>query len=110
MLNLIRQDEGSIRWSVCEVLDLMAEIIQEEEKTVFFSTHITSDLEYVADSITFIHGGKIQFSLPKDEVFKKYLLVKGGTDLLDRDTRALSIGLREHPYGFEGLTDNSKRV
>ena len=93
-----------------EILELMSEIIQEEEKTVFFSTHITSDLEQVADYITFIHNGKIQFSLPKDEILEKYSLVKGGTDLLDDDTRKPFIGLRETPFGFEGLTDKPKQV
>lgn len=93
-----------------EILELLSGVIQEEEKTVFFSTHITSDLEQVADYITFIHNGTIQFSLPKDEIFEKYALVKGGKELLDADTRRLFVGLREHPYGFEGLTDDPQRV
>ena len=93
-----------------EILELMTEIIQEEEKTIFFSTHITSDLEQVADYITFIHNGKIQFTLLKDEIFEKYSLVKGGTDLLDPETRKAFIGLRETPFGFEGLTDNPKQA
>ena len=90
-----------------EILDLMAEVIQAEEKTVFFSTHITSDLEHVADYITFIHDGRIRFSLSKEEVFERYVLVKGGRELLDADTRRLFVGVREHPYGFEGLTDRA---
>jgi ABC-type multidrug transport system, ATPase component len=93
-----------------EILELMSEIIQDEDKAVLFSTHITSDLEQVADFITFIHDGKIQFSLPKDDVFEKYALVKGGTDLLDPDTRKPFVGLRETPFGFEGLTGNPKQV
>lgn len=93
-----------------EILELLAGVIQEEEKTVFFSTHITSDLEQVADYITFIHNGTIHFSLAKDEIFEKYTLVKGGKELLDADTRRLFVGLREHPYGFEGLTDDPKRA
>jgi ABC-2 type transport system ATP-binding protein len=93
-----------------EILELMSEIIQDENKTVLFSTHITSDLEQVADYITFIHDGHIQFSLTKDEIMEKYTLVKGRTDLLDPDTRKPFIGLRETPVGFEGLSDNPKLV
>jgi len=93
-----------------EILELLSEVIQAEEKTVFFSTHITSDLEQVADYITFIHEGRIRFSMSRDEVFEKYVLVKGGTELLDRDTRRLFVGLREHPHGFEGLTDDPQRA
>ncbi|AVX19637.1 ABC-2 type transport system ATP-binding protein [Carboxydocella sporoproducens DSM 16521] len=93
-----------------EILELLSEVIQEGEKTVFFSTHITSDLEQIADFITFIHDGRIQFSLTKDEVLERYTMIKGGTDLLDQDNRKLFIGLRETPYGFEGLTTEPKLV
>ncbi|MFO7265957.1 MAG: ABC transporter ATP-binding protein [Limnochordales bacterium] len=87
-----------------EILDLMLGLMQHEEKTIFFSTHITSDLEKVADYITFIHDGRILFSLPKDELFERYALVKGGRELLNADSRRLFVGLREHSFGFEGLT------
>ena len=93
-----------------EVLELLTGIIQDENKTVLFSTHITSDLEQVADYITFIHDGKIRFSLPKDDVLETYTLVKGGTDLLDADTRKPFVGLRETHVGFEGLSDNPEQV
>jgi len=93
-----------------EILELLSEVIQDENKTVLFSTHITSDLEQVADTVTFIHDGKIRFSLPKDELLERYTLVKGGTDLLDPDTREPFVGLRETPVGFEGLSDDPKRV
>ena len=93
-----------------EILDVLTDVIQDEEKTIFFSTHITSDLEQVADYITFIHDGSIRFSLSKDEIFEKYTLVKGGLDLLDADTRRLFVGVREHSYGFEGLTDRPTEV
>ena len=51
-----------------ELLDILYEIIQDEEKSVFFSTHITSDLEKVADYITFIHEGEIVLSMAKDDI------------------------------------------
>lgn len=89
-----------------EILELMAELIQDGEKTIFFSTHITSDLEQIADYITFIHDGRLRFSLTKEEIPDRYQVVKGGTELLDADKRKLFLGLRETPYGFEGLTDD----
>jgi len=87
-----------------EILELLSEVIQDENKTVFFSTHITSDLEQIADYITFIHDGRIRFSQPKDEILDQYRIVKGAKELLTPDTRKLFVGLRESPYGFEGLT------
>ena len=44
-----------------EVLDLLYDLMQEEDKTILFSTHITSDLDQIADYITLIQDGKIKF-------------------------------------------------
>ncbi len=63
-----------------EILDILYDLIQDENKSVFFSTHITTDLEKIADYITFINKGKMVFSENKDEVMEKYALVKGGID------------------------------
>jgi ABC-2 type transport system ATP-binding protein len=93
-----------------EILDILYNIIQDDSKSIFFSTHITTDLEKIADYITFINKGKIVFSKPKDEVLENFVIVKGGTDLLNRDTRKEFIGLRETKVGFEGLVDNKDKV
>jgi len=86
-----------------EILDILSEFIQDEKKSVLFSTHITSDLDKISDYITFIHDGKIVLSEGKDEVLDQYGIVKGGIELLDADIRKEFIGLRENRYGFEGL-------
>lgn len=93
-----------------EILDILYDIIQDEKKSIFFSTHITTDLEKIADYITFINDGKIVFSKPKDEVLESYAIVKGGNNLLDRDIRKEFIGIRETKMGFEGLSQNSKKL
>lgn len=48
-----------------EILDLLLEFIGDEEHSVLFSTHITSDLERVADYITYLHQGEVLFSESK---------------------------------------------
>ncbi|MCF6462129.1 ABC transporter ATP-binding protein [Clostridium sp. Cult1] len=93
-----------------EILDILYSIIQDENKSIFFSTHITTDLEKIADYITFINKGKVVFSKSKDEVLESYVIVKGGIDLLNMDTRKEFIGLRETKVGFEGLTDNIAKI
>ena len=93
-----------------EILDILYNIIQDDKKSIFFSTHITTDLEKIADYITFINQGKIVFSKPKDDVLESYKVVKGGTDLLDRETRKEFIGIRETSVGFEALTDNADNI
>lgn len=93
-----------------EILDILHNIIQDEHKSIFFSTHITTDLEKIADYITFINNGKMVFSKSKDEILDNYAMVKGGTALLNKNTRNQFIGLRETSVGFEGLTDNIDNI
>lgn len=87
-----------------ELMDILSYLIQDENKGIFFSTHITSDLSRVADYITFLNQGEIIFSTAKDEVMEKYGIVKGGKELLDMDTRKYFSGIRENQFGFEALT------
>ncbi len=88
-----------------EFLDILQELMEDEGKSVFFSTHITSDLERIADYITLIDGGKIRFSMTKDEMMERYSLVKGGRELLTESMKEKLIGFKEHAFGFEGLTE-----
>ncbi|WP_054711464.1 ABC transporter ATP-binding protein [Bacillus sp. JCM 19041] len=93
-----------------EILDILAEVIQDEEKAVFFSTHITTDLEQIADYITFIYNGEIVFSEDKESIQEHHFLVRGPTDLLDADIRNLFLQVRETSVGFEGLTNQAEIV
>ena len=58
-----------------ELLDRLSALIQDEKKTVLFSTHITSDLERIADFITFINDGHIIFSTDKDDILDNWNLL-----------------------------------
>lgn len=91
-----------------EVLNILHEIIQDENKTVLFSSHITSDLDKIADNIAFINNGKLVFNQVKDDVLLKYKIVKGPSSILDNELRSLLISCHETPVGFEGLSFNYK--
>lgn len=93
-----------------EILDILYRVIEDERKSIFFSTHITTDLEKIADYITFINKGKIVFSQSKDEILENYGIVKGGLNILDEDVRKEFIGIRETRVGFEALTDNMDKT
>lgn len=93
-----------------EILDILYSLIQDESKSVFFSTHITTDLEKIADYITFLNKGKIVFSKSKDEIMESYAVVKGGKNLLNSDTKKLFVSVRENNYGFEALTNEIQNV
>lgn len=88
-----------------ELCDMFSDYVLNEENSILFSTHITADLEKIADYITFILDGKIIFSGPKEDLLEKFLLVKGGLDELNAELRKLLIGLREYGTGFEGLIE-----
>jgi ABC-2 type transport system ATP-binding protein len=65
-----------------EVLDLLLEVIQDEGKAVLFSTHITSDLDRVADHVAILKDGRLVLSGAKDDLLESWALVKGGEELL----------------------------
>lgn len=89
-----------------QLLRKLLEILQDEGKTILFSTHVTSDLERIADYITFIHEGTILFSLPKDELLEKWGIVKGTAELLNGHHRDFFHGFRRNAFGVEALTSN----
>lgn len=93
-----------------EILEILQSLIQDENVGVFFSTHITTDLEKVADYITFINNGQIIFSRTKDDILEDYGIVKGGKELLDRDIRQMFLGIRENSFGFEALTNDINKI
>lgn len=90
-------------------LDILLAEVQDENKSVIFSSHITSDLEKIADYITFIQKGKIIFSEEKYELMEKYSVVKGDTSI-SGDFENLFQGIKKSKYGFEAITNNKKEV
>lgn len=63
-----------------EILDLFLEFIQDEEHSIFFSSHITSDIQKIADYVILIHQGKIIFEEQKDDLVYNYGIVKCGKE------------------------------
>ena len=88
-----------------ELLDELQDLIYEENISVIISTHITSDLEKIADFITFIKEGEVIFSISKDEILEEFKIVKGKNEDLNEEVEKLFLGLRKNSYGFEGLTN-----
>lgn len=63
-----------------EVLDLFWEFIQDEDCSIFFSSHITSDIQKIADYVILIHQGKIIFEEQKDNLVYNYGVAKCGKE------------------------------
>ena len=59
-----------------DILDIFQEFIEDGEHSILLSSHITSDLEHIADYITFINNGEVIFTKSKDELMENFGIVK----------------------------------
>jgi ABC-2 type transport system ATP-binding protein len=91
-----------------ELIDILYRVIQDERKAIFFSTHLTTDLEKIADFVTFIEGGRIVFTESKDALRERYRIVKGPIEGLTDRARGLCAGIRETRTGFEALSGSAE--
>lgn len=92
-----------------DILSELFSVVQDSESGVFFSTHITSDLDKVADFVTFIQNGKILLTTTKDDINENYALVKGPKSLLP-EVRGFVLRYRESEFGFEALTNQAFKL
>lgn len=86
-----------------ELLELLQELMVNERQTIFLSTHITTDLDKIADHIIFIHEGAILFQKTMEDIREQYFIIKGKADFMDADIRSLFVGLQETEIGFTAL-------
>lgn len=93
-----------------ELLDLLQELMVDSNQTIFFSTHITTDLDRIADYIAFIQNGKLLFNQNTEQLADEYAIVKGGNDLLDPDTEKYFINIKQANNGFTALTNQKSAI
>lgn len=86
-----------------ELLTWLQDFIADGQHSVLLSTHLTGDLERIADFLLYIRGGRQQFFGHVDDLLGQYVLIKGGLADLTPALRAALIGLRTHSEGFSGL-------
>ena len=86
-----------------ELVDMILDFMEDEENTVLFSTHITQDLDRIADYIVFIDEGQIVFEGLKDEFYDKFLLIKGGLEELEKIKNIKILGQKMTKVNFEAL-------
>ena len=95
-----------------ELLNDLQEYIENGKRSILFSTHVLSDLEEIADYITFIDEGRILISKPKDEMLEDYLLVKGEPGQITGENSKYLIGIDHKAYNFEALikTEDAEKI
>ncbi len=86
-----------------ELLDILAEYIEDESRGVLFSTHITADVERIADYVTILHNGCVWFSGTKDSLTEKYAVVKGSEEDIPLELKDKFIGFHAYRNGFDAL-------
>lgn len=89
-----------------EILDIFQEFIQDENKGIFVSSHITSDLEHIADYITFINNGEIIFSKTKDELLESYGIARCSKEQFDKIKKEDYIKYKKNKYEYDVLIEN----
>lgn len=89
-----------------EILDIFQEFIQNEEHGIFVSSHITSDLEHIADYITFINDGKIIFTKTRDDLLENYGIVKCSEEQFKRIDKKDYIKYKKNRYEYDVLIEN----
>ena len=90
-----------------EILDLFLEFIQDEDHSILLSSHITSDLDKIADHVILLDQGRIQFNLPKDKLEEE--CCKVFLEEIDENIRPYLKGIKRHANGYEALCINSTR-
>jgi ABC-2 type transport system ATP-binding protein len=93
-----------------QLLDILKEFMNNGGRGVFFSTHITSDLDKIADMLIMIDKGKIVFQEEKDRLLESYRIVKGDLKELTKDTEKLFMNISKTAFGFTGITNQLEAV
>jgi ABC-2 type transport system ATP-binding protein len=93
-----------------EILDMFLDFVQDEERAILTSSHITADLEKAADYIVFIHEGRVVFDKPKDELKYKYGIIKCGKAVFDSLEPDDVIAWRKQDYEWQALTADKEKA
>lgn len=101
--------DPSMREEFCEII---SEYMEDENHTVLFSTHITQDLESIADYIVFIDEGKIILSLEKDEFLEYFKILKCDLEHQNTINESAVLGkkINQHSVEFLVRADDMKAV
>lgn len=90
-----------------EVLDIIQQELIDENKTVFISTHIISDLEKIADYLVYLKDGEIVLNDFLDDILNKFQIVKGDSNQIDDELVSLAYYIEYNKTGYTVLTTHA---
>lgn len=86
-----------------ELREMLADYVMDGEKSVFLSSHITSDLEKICDYITFVKDGRVIACDEKDSLIDRHALLNCTKEALKEIDSEAVIGVRHSHYGEQAL-------
>lgn len=89
-----------------EMLDLFLEFMQAEDRAILLSSHITNDLDKIADSITFLHQGRMIFSRSREELSEKMGLLQCGGKVFEALDKRRMLRVRKSAFDVEVLVED----
>lgn len=92
-----------------DFLDLLQEIMTDSTISILFSSHITADVERIADYVTYLRRGELVLSEEKESLRNRFILVRGGNTVPD-DLRMQAVGIRTTDYNYEALLPTSHNL
>ena len=93
-----------------DILDVFLEFVQDEDHSILISSHITTDLEKVADYIVFIHQGKVLFFKTKDELRYRYGIIRCGAALFEQIDKTEILAYRKDDYQWNVLVADKEKA
>ena len=93
-----------------QLLNVLRDYMEQGGKGVLFSTHITSDLDKIADMLIMINQGRIVFQGEKDALMDRYRIIKGSKGDLNENIRSLFLSIHETDFGFTGMTSHVSQI
>ena len=93
-----------------EVLEIFQKFIEDEEHSILLSTHITSDLEHIADEIIFIDKGKKVLQKSRDEIIDNYGILKCDIDYFSNIDKKDIIAYKKTKYAYEILVNDKEQA
>lgn len=91
-----------------EIIDLLNEFVKNEKCSILISTHITSDLEHIADSIVFINNGNIILNKTRQEMLNNYGIVRCSEEEFKKIDKKDYIKFKKDRYEYSLLIENQK--
>ncbi|MBR6073149.1 MAG: ABC transporter ATP-binding protein [Bacilli bacterium] len=88
-----------------EILDIFQNFVDNKENSILLSTHITSDLEHIADDVIFISKGEIVFDKPLKEVKDNYIVLDVDKDEIDSINKKDIIRIKENRIDYQVLIE-----